>query len=210
MRKKLITLSLAICAFALVNPTLAQREQNQMVITAGVGYSIGMAIIKGGINLGLTAASLGKASATPVINGMIDYGITENFSIGAAYSFNKFSWTDSYTSTDTTGATIINAGTVDLARHNIGGRALFHFGSSETTDLYAGARLGTSIWKADYSCVSTSGESSASDFSMPAGIFSIQALFGVRTYFNDFIGANFEVGIGTSPYFIGGGLVFKI
>lgn len=211
MKKKLITLTFAIATIALINPSFAQREKNQLVVTAGAGYSIGMAFLKGVLNTGLATAGLSDVKATPVINGMVDFGITDVFSLGAAYSYNNFGWTDSYTSLDTATSTpIVNYGDVSLARHNVAGRALFHFGQSDKTDMYAGARLGTSIWKAKYAYVSTSGETAGSEFDMPTGLLSVQALFGFRTYFNDFLGVNLEVGIGTSPYFVAGGLVFKI
>lgn len=182
----------------------AQREANQVVVTAGVGYSLGMQVLKGALNTSLTAAGLEKIKGTPIINGMVDYGLTENFSLGGAYSFHKWNWSDSYTDT----AGVITTGSASIQRQNIAGRALFHFGNNEKVDLYAGARVGTSLWKITADGANSNGDS-ASDVAVPSGVFSVQALFGVRTYFTDVFGANFEFGIGSAPYFVAGGLSFK-
>lgn len=183
----------------------AQRAQNEVVITAGVGYSLGLSILKTGINASLTTAGLNKMKTVPIINGMVDYGITENFSIGGAYSFHQWNWQDQYT--DSVGVTTI--GNVNVARHNVGARGLFHFGSNDNVDMYAGARIGYSLWRLKADAANTEGES-ASEFAAPSGIFTAQALFGARAYFNEFIGANVEVGVGTAPYFVAGGLSFRI
>lgn len=183
----------------------AQREQNEVVITTGVGYSIGMALFKGVLNTALRESNLNEIRGTPIINGMVDYGINENFSIGGAVSFHQWNWDDRYT--DTSGVT--TTGSVSASRANIGLRGLFHFGSNERMDMYAGARIGYSLWRTKSNFSDSNGQS-ASDFSAPAGIFGAQALFGMRAYFNEVIGANIEIGIGTAPYFLSGGLSFRI
>ena len=183
----------------------AQREQNQVVVSAGMGYSIGQALLKAILNATLEASGTNTVSSIPIINVMADYGITENFSLGVAYSFNKFSWSDSII--DTSG--VISSVDLSAARHNIGVRPLFHFGNNEKVDLYTGARLGTSIWALSGSATDSQGNSTGASTDIPTGVVTVQALFGVRTYFTDVIGANFEVGIGNAPYFVAGGLSFK-
>lgn len=208
--KKIILTTLTVFALSMFsNNVNAQRAQGEVDITVGVGYSLGMDIIKRALNAALKEADLNKIQGTPIINGMIDYGVTENFSIGGAYSYHQWGWTDRWTTTDSLGAQVTTTGDVKLSRHNIGGRGLFHFGNSDDVDLYAGARLGTSIWKYEANASNTEGEQ-ASDYSAPGGVFTAQALFGVRAYFNEFIGANFEFGIGTAPYMIAGGLCFRL
>ncbi len=186
------------------NSINAQREQNQVVVSAGMGYSIGQAIFKGILNA-IEAGGTNTVSSIPIINVMVDYGITENFSLGAAYSFNSFSWSDS--SIDPSG--VITSVDLSAARHNIGLRPLFHFGNNEKVDLYTGARLGTSIWSLSGSATDSQGNDTGASTDIPAGVVTVQALFGVRTYFTDVIGANFEVGIGNAPYFVAGGLSLK-
>lgn len=203
--KKILLSMLVLGGVMFSQQANAQRAQNEVVISAGLGYSISQALLKGALNASLKAADLNEVKAIPIINGMVDYGVTENFSIGGAYSFHQWNWQDEYT--DSLGVT--TAGNVNIARHNIGGRGLFHFGSNEKVDMYAGARVGYSLWRLKADAVNTEGES-ASEFNAPSGIFSVQALFGARAYFNDFIGANVEIGVGTAPYFVAGGLSFRI
>jgi len=205
MRRILLGGLVAAGLLIAANPANAQREANQVVVTAGVGYSLGMQLFKGVLNTSLEAAGLAKIKGTPIINGMVDYGITENFSLGAAYSFHKWNWNDSYTDT----AGVITTGAASIQRQNIAGRGLFHFGNADNVDLYAGARIGTSLWKLTADGANSNGQS-ASDVAIPAGVFSVQALFGVRAYFTEVIGANFEFGIGSAPYFVAGGIVIKI
>lgn len=183
----------------------AQREQNHLVVSTGIGYSIGQSLLKAILNTSLTASGANKVSSIPIINVMADYGITENFSLGIAYSFNKFSWSDS--STDTLGVTTLVE--ASAARHNIGVRPLFHFGNNEKVDLYTGARIGSSIWAISGGFTDSQGNSAGASTDVPTGVTTVQALFGVRTYFTEVIGANFEIGIGNAPYFVAGGLSFE-
>lgn len=203
--KKILLPMLVLGGILLSGNANAQRAQNEVVVTAGVGYSLSMALLKGVVNTSLRAADLNEVKAIPILNGMVDYGVTENFSVGGAYSFHQWNWQDEYT--DTAGVTTI--GNVNIARHNIGARGLFHFGSNDNIDMYAGARVGYSLWRLKADAANTEGES-ASEFDAPSGIFTAQALFGARAYFNEIIGANVEVGVGTAPYFIAGGLSFRI
>lgn len=203
--KKILLSTLLLGGLLFSNQANAQRAQNEVVITAGLGYSVSMSLIKGAINTGLKAADLNQIKAIPLINGMVDYGVNENFSIGGAYTFHQWDWEDQYT--DTLGVTTM--GHVNVARHNVGARGLFHFGSNDNIDMYAGARVGYSLWRIATDGSNSNGES-ASDFTAPSAVFSAQALFGARAYFNDFIGANVEIGLGTAPYFIAGGLSFRI
>lgn len=203
--KKILLAAIVVTGLLSSKTAQSQTAQGEVNITAGVGYSLGMDLLKRVANTALEAADLNKIKGTPIINGMIDYGVTENFSIGGAYSYHQWTWTDRWKDTNNVSTT----GNVKALRHNIGARALFHFGNSDNTDIYAGARVGTSIWQYSADASNTEGEQ-ASDFSAPGGVFTAQALFGVRAYFNEFIGANFEFGIGTAPYMIAGGLTFKI
>lgn len=203
--KKILLSLLVLCGLLFSQNANAQRAENEVVVSAGLGYSLSMALLKGSINLGLRESGLNEIKAIPIINGMVDYGITENFSVGGAYSFHQWNWQDEYT--DSVGVT--TAGNVNIARHNVGARGLFHFGSNEKVDMYAGARVGYSLWRLKADAANTEGES-ASEFRAPGGIFTAQALFGARAYFNSVIGANVEIGLGTAPYFIQGGLSFRL
>lgn len=218
--KKLLLAIIAISAMNLTpKKAAAQENQGDLVVTGGVGYSLAMGLFKGVINTALTSSNLKKATATPIINGMVDYAITDKFSLGGAYSYNNFVWQDSYNSVtyqydSTTGAVIdssvtTQSGKVKLTRQNFGVRPLFHFGNGADFDMYAGARVGFSYWNASYE-VQQDGQTSASGISPKGSVFTVQALFGIRKYFNEHVGLNFEFGIGNSPYFLAGGLNFRI
>ena len=201
------------------NQYKAQESQGEFVVTAGAGVSGGVLIFKGLINVALQEEGLEKLRATPIINGMADYAITDNFSMGAAYSYNHLKWNDNYTSVsyvyDSTNTVVVDStvttqtGFVRFTRQNIGIRPLFHFGNGDDLDMYAGARLGFSMWNASYE-YNDGANNSDSGITPKTSVFSVQALFGIRKYFNDNFGLNFEIGIGNSPYFIGGGVNFRI
>ena len=178
--------------------------QNEVVISAGAGYSIGLNIVKRAVNAVLKANDFEDATFIPPINVTLDYALADNFSLGAAYTYSGFTANESRMINDT----LYNA-KVSLTRQNIAIRPLFHFGEDETMDLYAGARLGYSIWNGDYIVTDQFGNNSEDASTIPS-VFTVQLLFGVRKYFNDFVGVNFEAGIGNGPYFLAGGVSFKL
>jgi hypothetical protein len=203
--KKLIILALSVSSVLLFNQKIqAQKLQNELVISAGSGYSLSMALVRSVINTSLRASGFNEVKTIPIINAQLDYAVADNFSIGGAYSFHKWSVDETRMINDT----LYNA-QVGLSRQNIGIRPLFHFGGDETLDLYAGGRLGYSVWSGNYAIRNNYGDNRADNVRTPS-TFTVQFLFGVRKYFNDFIGVNFEVGLGTAPYFMAGGLSFKI
>ncbi len=203
MKKSLLILAILV---GLVSTNAnAQRQQGEIDITAGVGYSLGLHLLRTAANVALTESDLSKISATPLINGMVDVGLTDEFSLGGAYTFLSWNWVDQYT--DTNG--VAQTANITAIRHNIGARGLFHFGDNDMTDLYAGARVGATLWNVR-SDVEVDNENTTADFQVPTLPFSIHALFGVRAYFNDYVGANFEFALGTGPYLLAGGLTFRI
>jgi hypothetical protein len=203
---KKIMMFIVLALICQLNPTklVAQKSQNELVVTVGSGYSLSMAIVRGVINTSLRASGFNEVKTIPIINAQLDYAVADNFSMGVAYSFHKWSIDETRMINDT----LYNA-QVGLSRQNIGFRPLFHFGSDESLDLYAGGRLGYSVWSGNYAIRNNYGDNRADAVRTPS-TFTVQFLFGVRKYFNDFIGINFEVGLGTAPYFMAGGLSFKI
>lgn len=202
MKKLLLILVVPLFLAATDNKeSHAQKQQGEVVATVGAGWGLINALFN----------VFEDVKSVPTINGMVDYGITENFSLGGAVSYNRWSYQETWVNqeTDTAGNTITTENKVKAyaQRINYAVRPLFHFGEKEELDLYTGARLGFSNWNVGTE-TDVDGERQE-DFSAPGNVFSFQALFGVRAYFNDFIGANFEVGLGSAPYFIHGGLVFS-
>ena len=104
------------------------------MINASVGYSlVGLIFLAT-----LDAAQIGDPSVsgggTPVINGMVDYAVTDVFTIGLAGSYQTY--TIRFTDNDRQKWRCLN----------IGARPLFHFGTNDNIDIYAGARISVTAW----------------------------------------------------------------
>lgn len=173
-----------------------------------------MTTLKTGLNVGLKNIGLNKAKGSIIINGNLDVGVLDGFSLGLGYTTNHFEWNDDFKQAlnDTIAATpdsiIVNAG-VSMKRHNFGIRALYHLNSSGGKhDFYGGGRLGLTIWKTEINADVT--EVPLSGFKFPATLPSIQLLVGYRYFFTPYTGINIELGAGTAPYFINAGLSFAI
>jgi len=196
-------LLVAVCGL-FVNNAKAQKNQNELVISAGAGYSVGVSIVKLAINSSLNASGLNDAKFIPPLVGNIDYGVADNFSLGFSYTHTGFSSVESATVNDT-----LYRADVGLRRANIALRPLFHFGPDETVDIYFGGRLGYSLWKGSYEIRDTYGNNRADDVNIPS-LFNFGIVFGVRKYFNENIGVNFDINFGNGPYLLAGGLAYKI
>ena len=150
------------------------HEQGQIGITAGVGYSL----------IGGLFSSFSDVSVSPVINGMVDYGIGDKFSLGLAFSYESFKWTE-------TGLFTTSVYTVKATCMNIGVRPLFHFGNSDDLDWYFGGRVGITNWT-----VSDNDPTYESTFDVP-GIVGVMPLIGASWYPIENLGLNMEFGFGT-------------
>ncbi|HEY6161692.1 MAG TPA: outer membrane beta-barrel protein [Bacteroidia bacterium] len=189
-----IIVALAVLAAGTFKPgsAHAQNAQGQTVITGGAGFSLAgilFTLIKDALN-----SSNVTSKTTPVIGGMVDYGISDHFSLGGAYTYQSVS--ASYTSYTKDTITYTGNFKDKISRQNFGVRPLFHFGSNENFDTYAGARLSYTIWK--YTSNART-DVSSTDFSGTSRIH-FQALFGMRYFFTENIGFNFEAAVGPSYY----------
>lgn len=180
--RMIITMILGFAlSFATINTLQAQaHSKGQLGITANVGYSVIGALFQ--------AASVGSDQITsiPVISGMVDYGVADQFSVGGAVSFQSISINDE----DINGSNVKNT----LSCMNIGIRPLFHFGNSDEADFYAGIRVGYTRWSA--STNSTDPAYDPLDAYNTPGLVSLQPLLGGTYYFGP-VGINGEVGFGT-------------
>lgn len=179
----------------------AQKEQGQSVVSAGVGYSL-VGIIFSTLKNAVNTAPTSKVSSTsiPVIAVGYDYGISDKFSIGGAYTYQdlKIKY-DSYQDT-TTGQIFYGDYYNKLSRQNFGVRMLFHFSNNESLDLYSGLRLGYSMWSHQTNNPSMKSGNSLDDAFFRNRIWP-QAIFGMRYFFGDMLGINTEFAIGPT-YFI--------
>lgn len=146
-----------------------------------------------------TALNLGDsvtASSTPTISLTYDYGITHNFSIGGALSYNAFSIINpNYSYVNQGGVIIYESISVDYSRVNIAVRPLYHWGKKENFEWFTGLRLGYSFWKAEISTT----DPYYDDEYRRLNTYSFQALFGSRAYFTEYLAVTLELGL-IDPY----------
>ena len=202
MRSFSILLLVVVAIFLLPSKnTFGQREKGEAILTVSVGLSI-WNMYAGVANVGDSLT----ASSTPTFNATYDYGITHNFSIGAAAGFNSFSFTNPhYSYVNSSGVVIYESIGVTYSRINIAVRPLYHWGKNEDFEWHTGLRMGYSFWTAE---LNTSDPYYQDEF-YRQNLYSIQVLFGSRAYFTEFLAITFYVGIGT-PYFASLGLSLKL
>jgi hypothetical protein len=183
--------------------SFAQTEPNEIVISGGTGFAPSNTTLKTVVNLALKESGLSsRVSHTWLINGMIDFSIKKNISVGIAYSHIQFNWQDQYLDTVQGISTQVNADVL-VQKRNYAIRGLYHFGVKENFEIYAGGRIGLTHWIFDVNADgSIADKESASDFSIPATLPSIQLIGGFRHYFGRVFGWFGEIGVGTSPYLL--------
>ncbi len=198
--KSLLVAAVLVATGIFAPNATAQKYQGQMNVTVGGAFSL-TGLVGTSLTSAISAAD-GRASSTPGLAGMFDYGISDRFSLGAAYNFQQF--TVKFSSyVDNNGNTVNGDFKYSLTRNNVGLRALFHFGDNDDLDTYAGARFGYTIWKTN---------TNAPGLALTDNFFKSrlwpQALFGMRYYFTENIGVNAEFAIGP-PYYMMFGLNFR-
>jgi hypothetical protein len=176
---------------------VAQRTQNTSVVTGAVGYSL-IGIFSGFDNNAHTAVR-----STPVFQFCYDYAVVEGLSIGAGGSYQEFIHDYEY---------YYPSGAYEnysdrFTRANIGARVLAHFSESEKVDLYAGGRVGYTIWD--------SGSNNPTPGYRPSeyapelirasynGIhYTTQGIFGFRYFLVPNFGLGAEVSLGAPGFFM--------
>lgn len=139
-----------------------------------LAYEKGDQVLKVGFGLGATF-STGSVSVPP-IQGIYEYGISEDISIGGILGYAASSQT--YT----------NFGKVDFSYLIFGGRANYHFETGEKFDPYGGATLGY------YNVGFKDNSGYLGDVASSSIIYGVQ--LGANYYFSNKVGAWAEVGYG--------------
>lgn len=186
--------------FLNVNNAKAQKETGQIAVGAGVGWSLTGGVVK--------LFSDGEINVSPVWNGTVDYGLTDNFSMGAAFGYQTFKlFFDNNQYVNNANILVSEDVKWTFSRMNIALRPLFHFGRNEDLDMYTGLRVGIIKWGDSHDSSDPNFEDGyAITFQ---GTFGFQALFGMRVYFSDMIGMHFEAGLG-APFLIEGGISLRL
>ena len=181
--------------FALGCYTLsAQRMAGESTIGVQSGFSLASALF----NLSEIDANV-DASTPPALQLTYDYALTDRLSLGGGVSYQRFNLAYSGY-----GEAKENFD-VRLSRFNLGVRGLFHYGNSETMDMYSGLRVGLSNWSLD---VGTNDP----NFDPPKAngpAFAPQLiLFGIRGYFTEHFGIGGELAAG-APHVVSLGLHYR-
>lgn len=200
MKKGSFIIAVAVMLLAgIITPkqVSAQKYQGQSVVTGGVGFSV-VGLFFGLVENGLDAGTDIRSTKTPVLIGAYDYGISDRFSVGIAYSYQSLTLKyDNYT--DMNGNLVLGSFTDRLARQNFGLRPLFHFGDNDDLDIYAGLRLSFMRWS-----YTTDRPDLADNFATEllggASPIKVQGLFGMRYFFTENLGFNTELAIGPSYF----------
>lgn len=205
--RKLLTIAGAAILMAVLTPTqaVAQKYLGQTVVGTNAGFSLVGALLTTTFNAADRVTGL-DARVTPGISTSVDVGLAPRFSIGGAY-FIQSAHAEWSQYTDTAG--IVHTGEYEmrLTRHNIGIRALFHFGDNDDFDPYFGVRIGMARWT--YSTnVDGADDLGLFDETVFRNRVLPQALFGVRYFFLPFLGVNAEIAIGF-PYYLSTGINFR-
>ena len=161
-----------------------------------------------GIGLGNTIVDGYAYNVWPPISVSLDYGVTDDISIGGYLGFTGAS--DKYTGWENYGPGNSNGGgyytdTYRWTYYIVGARAAYHFGKFikvPKLDLYAGLMLGYDF--AHYSYSTTSVYPNHYDNSYQSyGGFAFSIYGGARYRFTDKVGAFAELGYGISFFTLG-------
>lgn len=184
------------------------NQPDSKTITAGAGFSLAGLLIRGFQNILVDSisanGSVGRVtrSSIPVLILSYDYTLAKHFSIGLAGSYQ--SWIikiDPYYNHGTPYA----GATLAISRSNLALRPLFHFGRNPDLDLYAGMRLGYTIWAVKTDSPDPSVRSANSEL---GDNFAPAFIFGIRHFFTHNIGFNSEASVG-APYTLAIGINFR-
>jgi hypothetical protein len=228
--KKIISVVLFNCITLF---SYAQSADFRNVISFNVGANT-FGLVSG--DLGANAEpnepqyKYGKFSNTPTFQLAWDYGITKWFSAGVAGSYNSAKYT--FDNLEYNGKKI---GTANLTanRTTLTTRLFLHYGNNNNWDFYTGGRIGVGLWSGRVSVSADEGLAAdlvaniderlegyvpkfirkrlLNDLGARAGFAAPSIQFvpiGVRGYFNDHIGLNAELAIG-SPYYASAGVNYR-
>ncbi|MCB0835840.1 MAG: outer membrane beta-barrel protein [Bacteroidetes bacterium] len=200
MKKNIIAPIFVLLLFTagLINQASAQaHSQGQLGVSANIGYNLTSLIFR------VISTGSEAVGSVPPVSGAIDYGISDRFSLGVAVTYQGAG----LTITDTISG-IQETFKANFSCTNVGIRPLFHFGSSDDLDFYAGIRLSTTIWSSNTES-SNPDYDPVSEFNLGARRIRLQPVAGIAYFFgNGPIGLNAE--IATAPYLVAIGAKLRL
>ncbi|PLX24240.1 MAG: hypothetical protein C0599_02895 [Salinivirgaceae bacterium] len=198
MKMRTLSIAIAIMLFGLSN-VFAQNEEYKSTVTVNTGFSL----VGNLLNIETSADTDFNTYSLPAFQATYDYGLAKWFSIGVAGSvqFMGVEYNDYQGMGDSFKTSI--------TRTNFALRGLFHYGNDDKLDMYSGVRMGFTNWSisTDYDNPDYDADSELS-ISQGFGAAPQVVLFGVRGYFNNNIGVNMEVCVG-SPHYLSLGVNYR-
>lgn len=216
MQKAIPYILSLVCFFTAREVSHAQTSTNEKVVTVDAGLSLVGGIID-------VLIGSGEAIDTDTTNNYIeinnsevsggralvvgfDYGISDRWSMGFFMSTQRRHGSTDFTFENDDNQIVTEKVNFNLRRNTIGFSPKIHYGASNRTDLYSGARAGVLFW--NNTIESPSGNFDLfNDIVAVRPIFSL-TVFGVRFYPTDYVGLNFELNLG-APNIIGMGATVR-
>ena len=216
MKKKILTYTIVLLALFSLQ-TQAQIEEPEKIELRTPEYesticlNAGISLIGSLINVSGVLSQDVSTQSIPAIQLTYDRMVVDWLSLGVAASYQMMDIRyRNYTYFDSEGVLRNEDFTTDINRLNFGIRPLLNFGNIDKVDMYSGLRLGFTNW----SVKSNSRDplyNPEDDVDFKSGLtFAPQLiLFGLRGYFTENIGGNFELAVG-SPHFLSFGLSYRM
>ncbi len=193
----------------LITMTHAMAQNNEFKSTASM--NVGFSLVGSLFNIADNYSNSTEVSsyALPAFQFNYDRGLQKWFSLGAAVSYQAMGLSYKNYEYQEGGSTVSEDFKTTFSRLNVGIRPLFHYGNINRIDMYSGLRIGLTNWSVNTDTSDPSYDPE-NDISFGEGTnFSAQViLYGLRGYFTDNIGANFELAIG-APHFFSMGLNYR-
>ena len=183
----------------------AQNQDYRSTLSLNAGFSAVGSLI----SIADDFSSDTKSYAVPAIQLTYDKGFQKWFSIGLATSYQTMGIEYKGYEYMQDGEVVTEDFKTNISRLNIAVRPLFHYGNINRFDMYSGLRVGVTNWSINTKSNDPNYDPE-NDVSFGNGLnFSAQViLYGLRAYFTENLGANFELALG-SPHFASFGLNYR-
>lgn len=193
--KNFISIVFALAFSFITSSIFSQSQKGELVAGINLGYSITGALVGSlGDDIGVDETNI-NVSKIPPLYATVDYGLSDRFSLGLYGGFERFTTeVSNYSYTNANGETITEDAKGKVNRVALGLRPLFHYGKNPNLDMYSGLRVGFISWSGTTDSTDPNLDL-ATSFGAGRPTVSIIA-FGMRYYFNEMIGAGFELATG--------------
>lgn len=131
-------------------------------------------------------------SSKPAIQLTYDFALSNKFSVGLAYSYQRFI------------LDVPDFVYLDSKRNNIAVRFLWHYVQNERLDMYAAARLGMTYWNENYDYTYD-----PNDMIEKRKLIAPQLALGTRYYITPNIGLSIEAAFG-APHYLSFGANYRL